>query len=123
MSDDHESVCPNHPERAAVDRCFTCMKPVCAECVIEVREHAFCSKECANNHFVTQMNLDADGARHAAERRRRRIRRLVYLGLLLALAACGWGAWHLALTERHRQAVRERLRPLLRGDSGQNQRR
>ena len=39
--------CINHPDRTAVNRCFSCHKPLCQECVVSTTEGAFCSRKCA----------------------------------------------------------------------------
>jgi hypothetical protein len=43
------SVCVNHPDRVATERCATCHKPVCGECVVKARNSVYCSRTCADN--------------------------------------------------------------------------
>ncbi len=44
------SVCIYHTDRTATARCFTCHKPICAECVVKEGEDSFCTKTCAANY-------------------------------------------------------------------------
>ena len=48
------SVCINHPDQAAVARCVTCSKPVCAKCVTKADGHTFCSGTCRDNRAKFQ---------------------------------------------------------------------
>jgi len=41
-----DHVCYRHPERAAKRKCFTCKKPVCPECQVQLEHHIFCGEEC-----------------------------------------------------------------------------
>lgn len=38
--------CPNHEEREATERCKTCMRPVCTQCIIDCAYGRFCSPKC-----------------------------------------------------------------------------
>ncbi len=86
-------VCPNHPETAAVTRCFTCMRPACEACAVQASGEEFCSKECANNHSISQQHLDEVAGREATRRRKAMVRKLALLGILAALIAAFGFYW------------------------------
>lgn len=44
------SVCKNHPERAATERCHTCHKPLCDDCAMQDAGNTFCSAKCEENY-------------------------------------------------------------------------
>ncbi len=98
-------VCPNHPERAAATRCRACLKPICAECIVEVEGEDFCTKDCANNHFVTEAHMEKLRLREALRRRRRLIRRLIALALFLLLAGGAWFVWSHVLTPQQKRKI------------------
>ncbi len=85
-------VCPNHPKAQAVSRCTTCFKPLCKACILVKGDMDFCSDQCATNHFTTNASIGASLSRDAAAKRRARIRKLIFL-LILLLAGFG-GAYY-----------------------------
>lgn len=85
------SVCLNHPERPAAQRCTVCFKPLCEDCARpDAAGHVFCSDACASNFERTRGSLDAWEAQRRRERSRRWRRRLVMLVILVALAAAAY---------------------------------
>ena len=43
------SICVNHTSRAATQRCVSCHKPICDECIVESSGNVYCSQVCADN--------------------------------------------------------------------------
>jgi len=83
------SVCLNHPDRPATERCTVCFKPICGECAVRSGQAAFCSQTCSGNYERTRGTIGAwhdQRQRELSRRRRRMIVRLVIL-LILAIAA------------------------------------
>lgn len=83
------SVCLNHPDRPAAQRCTVCFKPICEQCAISSGEGTFCSQTCSDNYQRTRAGVGAwhdQRQREASRRRRRTVVRLVIL-LILAIAA------------------------------------
>lgn len=80
------SVCLNHPDRAAVSRCTTCFKPICGECVIRSQGEAFCSEQCKANCESTRPGVEEFQERENRRRAARRRRRLVILVVLAVVA-------------------------------------
>jgi hypothetical protein len=79
-------VCLTHPDRAAVSRCETCFKPLCEECIQHEGGKHFCSSTCVENFAQSEERIDTLDARNKAARRKKLIRRLVYLIILAAIA-------------------------------------
>ncbi len=103
---DAESVCPQHPERAAVARCRACLKPVCAACRLTVRGEEFCSKDCANNHFVSTARLELFEAGERTRRRQQVLRGILLLAIAFLCVAGAWLIWRQMFSADQRQTVR-----------------
>ncbi len=86
MSNVSNSVCPKHPDNAAVCRCLACFKPICHECVNYVNNETFCSPTCAENHIRSS----ADLARFKSKQKSGVLKKVIILAVLAALA---WVAW------------------------------
>ncbi|MDX9978960.1 MAG: B-box zinc finger protein [Lentisphaeria bacterium] len=85
-----DSVCLNHPDRAATTRCCTCFKPICGECVVRAHGEEFCSAACRENYENTRPAVDEFQERAARRRAAARRRRLI---LLVILAVAGYFAY------------------------------
>ena len=86
-----DSVCLNHPDRAAETRCVTCFKPLCAECALHDPEgNDFCSEQCRQNYENSRENVDNFHAQERRIKRRKRIRRLVILVILIAIGVAAY---------------------------------
>ena len=97
------SVCLNHPDRPAAQRCTVCFKPLCGECGRpDAAGNVFCSDACASNFERTRGSVAAWDAARRRERTRRRRRRLVMLVILVVVAAAAY-----RYATRHPDRVKE----------------
>ncbi|OVE81809.1 hypothetical protein BVY04_02395 [bacterium M21] len=104
-------VCPNHPEIDAVSRCTTCFKPLCAECILCTGGLDFCSDQCSTNHFTTNAAIEDGFAREAAARRRARIKKVIFLIILIVAGIIGWKVYQ-GLSPEKKKSLMERATEL-----------
>jgi len=81
------SVCLNHPDVPASFRCAVCGKPICSECAIKDGGMTYCSQECRADAIRTGAMVDAVVAKKNSGKVRRAIARLIWLIVLIAVAA------------------------------------
>jgi len=53
-------ICINHRNRDASERCHTCHKPLCAECVRKAGGNIFCSLACEENYAKFHRHYKSD---------------------------------------------------------------
>ncbi len=51
-----ETVCKNHPDRAAKRNCYTCKQSICSECQILKSHHIFCSQSCYRSYIINKLS-------------------------------------------------------------------
>ena len=51
-----ETVCKNHPDRAARRKCYACKQPICSECQIQKSHHIFCSQSCYRTYIINKLS-------------------------------------------------------------------
>ena len=84
------SVCLNHPDTPAVAHCAVCRKPVCKECQKIYEGVTYCSKECYDNAKRTGGMVDDVLQKRNAVELKRKIRNIIVLLIIVALAFAGW---------------------------------
>ena len=84
------SVCLNHPDTPAVAHCAVCRKPVCKECQKIYEGVTYCSKECYDNAKRTGVMVDDVIQKRSAVEFKRKIRNIIVLLVIVALAFAGW---------------------------------
>ncbi|MHB2016133.1 MAG: hypothetical protein ACYCW6_04220 [Candidatus Xenobia bacterium] len=84
------SVCLNHTDRPAPNRCSSCLKPICNECVVRADAAIFCSADCRDKaaaHAARVGSLDS-GPRKSP------LGGLVsLLGTVIVVGALAWLSW------------------------------
>jgi hypothetical protein len=43
------SVCLNHTDRPASQRCKSCLRPICEQCVVQAEDGIYCSNRCVQD--------------------------------------------------------------------------
>ncbi|MBQ7175932.1 MAG: B-box zinc finger protein [Victivallales bacterium] len=84
------SVCLNHPDTPAVAHCAVCRKPVCQECQKIYEGVTYCSKECYESAKRTGSMVDDVIKKRKAVELKRKIRNIIILLIIIALAFAGW---------------------------------
>ncbi|MBO4514012.1 MAG: B-box zinc finger protein [Victivallales bacterium] len=84
------SVCLNHPDTPAVAHCAVCRKPVCQECQKIYEGVTYCSRECYDNAKRTGGMVDDVLQKRKAVELKRKIRNIIILLIVVALAFAGW---------------------------------
>ncbi len=79
-------VCLNHSNTQAASRCTTCMKPICNQCIVEVKSDHFCSENCVENHIRTSAEI----SRFKSKQKSGFMKNLIYLLVLGGLIWFGW---------------------------------
>jgi hypothetical protein len=90
-------ICHNHTNVPAVSKCDTCSKPLCADCILEVKDIHFCCTGCAGigldkreritaSTVLNSEQLQSEGAACRTK--------LIILLILAGLAYAGYVYWH-----------------------------
>ncbi len=91
MANLSETYCLNHPDTPAVARCATCGKHICAQCVVTKNGTKYCSEACAQAAANSAGRVDSAEAAGRRNASRARLRGIITLIILIAIAA---GAWY-----------------------------
>ena len=78
--------CIRHPDREAVNRCRNCGAWICSECKFSDSTGVYCSPACSTEYRATHSHADAVGGGASVKRSSGRLRRLLIMILLVALA-------------------------------------
>ncbi len=66
--------CFRHTDTVAVSRCHNCLKPLCSDCIVNIKDHKFCSADCGKKYFQFKEKKE----KHLASSRFYRVRNLVF---------------------------------------------
>ena len=84
------SVCVNHPDVEAEFRCYSCRKPICADCVVQDGDLTFCSATCNANHKNTSGSVAEFMAADKKEKFKKKVRNII---ILIILVGAGYAAY------------------------------